>query len=98
MADHNLKHIDGADRGRILLYALSTCMWCRKTKQLLGDLGVAYDMIDVDLLEKQEREEVTEDIKKWNPECTFPTVVINNEKCIIGYNPDELQAELQVTR
>ena len=34
-----------------MLYALSTCVWCRRTKQLLDQLGVEYDYVDVDLLE-----------------------------------------------
>ncbi|MHB8859341.1 MAG: glutaredoxin family protein [Thermoleophilia bacterium] len=89
-----LKHVEGDDLGSIMLYALSTCMWCRKTKQLLGDLHAAYDFIDVDLLDKAEQQAVTADIKKWNPDNTFPTVVINGETCIVGYEPDKIQAEL----
>jgi len=94
MAESNVKHFEGEDRGKIMLFALSTCMWCRKTKQLLADLGVAYDWIDMDLLEKPDQEVVTEEVKKWNPACTFPTVVINDEKCIVGYDPDKIQAAL----
>jgi glutaredoxin len=94
MSDDNVIHIEGEDRGHIMLYALSTCMWCRKTKQLLNDLGVAYDLIEVDLLEKHEQDKVTEEIRKWNPACTFPTVVINDDICIVGYEPDKLQADL----
>ena len=43
------EHVEGENKGKILLYALSTCGWCRKTRQLLDDLGVAYDYIYVDL-------------------------------------------------
>ncbi|MFA5809062.1 MAG: glutaredoxin family protein [Thermoleophilia bacterium] len=95
MNTNNIRHIEGEDHGHIMLYALSTCMWCRKTKLLLDDLGVAYDVVDVDLLEKPEQNEATEEISKWNPSKTFPTVVINDDKCIVGYSPDELQAELK---
>ena len=94
MAEKDIKHKQGEDRGKIMLFALSTCMWCGKTKQLLQDLGVAYDWIDVDLLDKPAQDEVTEEVKKWNPGCTFPTVVINEDQCIVGYEPDKLQAEL----
>ena len=91
----SIRHIEGENRGHIMLYALSTCMWCRKTKQLLDDLGVAYDVVDVDLLEGPEQDEVAEQVGKWNPGRTFPTIVINDDKCIVGYNPDELQTELK---
>ena len=32
------------------MYALSTCIWCKKTKQMLKDLGVDYTFEDVDNL------------------------------------------------
>jgi len=95
MDEKTIKHMEGEDRGKILLFALSTCMWCGKTKQLLDSLGVAYDWIDVDLVDSENQPEVTEVVKKWNPATTFPTVVIDDDKCIIGYNPEELQAELE---
>jgi glutaredoxin-like protein NrdH len=95
MDESKIKHMDGEDRGKIMLFALSTCMWCGKTKQLLDSLGVAYDWIDVDLVGSADQPELTQEIKKWNPATTFPTVVIDDDKCIIGYNPEELQAEIE---
>ncbi len=94
MSDSHLKHYEGEDRGKIMLFTLSTCMWYRKTKELLGDLGVAFDWVDVDLLDPSDRDTITGEIKKWNPANTFPTVVINDEKCIVGYEPDQIQSEL----
>jgi glutaredoxin len=32
--------MEGTDKGRIVLYSLSTCMWCRMAKNLLHDLGI----------------------------------------------------------
>jgi len=40
----------GKNKGHIVLYALSTCPWCRKTKKLLEDLSVEYYFGDVDLM------------------------------------------------
>lgn len=89
-----MKHVDGTNRGRILLYALSTCGWCKKTKKLLGDLGVEYDYIDVDLLDGEEQDKVMEEIRRWNPRCNFPTMVINEDMCIIGFNEAETREAL----
>lgn len=89
-----MKHVDGTNRGRILLYALSTCGWCKKTKKLLGDLGVEYDYIDVDLLDGEEQDKVMEEIRRWNPRCNFPTMVINEDRCIIGFNEAETREAL----
>jgi glutaredoxin len=83
-----MNHVAGKKRGRILLYALSTCVWCRKTKGLLDQLGVEYNYIDVDLLEGEEKSKATEDVKKLNPRCSFPTLAIDDQ-CIVGF--DELK-------
>lgn len=90
----DLTHIKGKNRGHIILYALSTCVWCKKTKRLLNDLGVDYNYIDVDLLESEEKENVKQNIKQWNPKCSFPTLVINNNKCIVGYNEQQTKKAL----
>jgi glutaredoxin-like protein NrdH len=81
-----MMHIEGEDKGKIILYALSTCVWCKKTKKLLTDLGVDFHYVYVDLLERDEIEKVLNDVKLHNPARSFPTVVIDDKICIIGYN------------
>ncbi|MCK5429002.1 MAG: hypothetical protein KAI94_05995, partial [Anaerolineales bacterium] len=61
------QHVDGQDKGRVMLYALSTCIWCNRTKRLLGELGTAYDYIDVDLLEGSDKAKALDEIAKYNP-------------------------------
>lgn len=89
-----INHVDGKDRGKVMLYALSTCPWCRRTKRLLEKLGVAYDYVDVDLLEGDERDAIDREVKKWNPRFNFPTLVINDEEVISGYQPEEIEEAL----
>ena len=91
----NVEHVEGKDAGRVMLYTLSTCVWCKKTKALLKELGVAYDYIDVDLLSGSEEDEVVKEITKFNPDCNFPTMVINGKKCIVGFKKDEIREVLQ---
>ena len=59
-----MQHVPGENRGKITLYALSTCGWCQKTKNFLDELGVKYSYVYVDLLEGKERESVTFDAKQ----------------------------------
>lgn len=80
-------------KGKVLLYALSTCIWCRKTKKLLDELGVAYDFIDVDLLTGEDSQKIRQEQERWNPSGSFPTLVINNTKCIIGFEEDQIRKE-----
>jgi len=89
-----IEHVDGENKGKIILYALSTCGWCKKTKEFLNSLGVEFSYIFVDLLEEQEKEEIMEDVIKWNPRRSFPTIVINDEKCIVGYKEDQIKEAL----
>ncbi|MGF3585004.1 MAG: glutaredoxin family protein [Thermoplasmatota archaeon] len=88
------EHVKGKNKGKILLYALSTCIWCKKTKEFLDKLGVDYQYIYVDLLDEDDKDKAMEDIKKWNPSCSFPTMVFNNKKCIVGYKEDEIKEVL----
>ena len=89
-----MRQVTGKKKGDVLLYALSTCGWCRKTKDLLGDLGVEYRYIDVDLLDSEAKSEAIKEITKWNPSCSFPTLVINNDECIVGYQADKVREAL----
>jgi len=88
-----VEHVKGENKGKIMLYALSTCGWCRKTKELLNELGVKYDYIFVDLLEDEDKDVAMDEVKKWNPRCSFPTIVIN-DKCIVGFKEDEIREAL----
>ncbi|MCX5807377.1 MAG: glutaredoxin family protein [Proteobacteria bacterium] len=84
-------HISGSDKGNLVLYTLSTCIWCKKTKAFLNEIGVQYDYVDMDILEGEEREKMLEDLKHWNPKCSFPSLVINNEACVIGYDVEKIK-------
>lgn len=90
-----IKHVDGIRKGEVRLYALSTCVWCKKTKRLLNELGVEYHYIDVDLLNAAEREAVEKEVRRWNPACSFPTLVIDEQRCIIGYRDEEIREALE---
>ena len=90
-----ISHIAGKNKGKIILYTLSTCIWCKKTKQLLNSLGVAYEYIDVDLLMGEEKEKIVKEQEKWNPLCSYPTLVINDSRCIVGFKEDEIREVLQ---
>jgi glutaredoxin len=91
-----IEHVEGKNRGKILLYALSTCGWCKKTKDFLSILGVEFSYIFVDQVEDNEKDKIMDDVKKWNPRCSFPTVVINDDKCIVGYKEDEIKEALNL--
>jgi len=77
----------------IKLYSLSTCSHCRSVKKLMDDCTVKYEFVDVDLLEGEERKAILDDIRKFNPRCSFPTIIIG-EKVIVGYKEEKIREAL----
>ena len=77
----------------VKLYSLSTCSHCKSTKKFLTDCTVMYDFVDVDLLEGEERKAILEDVKKINPKCSFPTIIIG-DKVIVGFKESEIREAL----
>lgn len=77
----------------IKVFSLSTCSHCKSTKKLLSDCTVKYEFIDVDMLEGDEKKAILEDVKKFNPKCSFPTIIIG-EKVIIGFKEDKIKEAL----
>ena len=90
----SLTHVAGKKKGKVMLYALSTCGWCKKTRELLNELGVEYDFTEVDLLKGEEQAVAIKEIMKFNPEGNFPTLVINSQKCIIGFKETDIREAL----
>ena len=82
------------DEHRVAFYGLSTCIWCKRTRQFLESQGVAFDYAYVDLLHGQEREEVLTVVRRWNPATSFPTIVVDDSKCVVGYKKEELKEAL----
>lgn len=77
----------------VKVFSLSTCSHCKSTKKLLSDCTVQYDFVDVDLLEGDERKAILEDVKQFNPKCSFPTIIIG-DKVIVGYKEQEIKEAL----
>jgi glutaredoxin len=77
----------------VKIYSLSTCSHCKSTKKLLSECTIEYDFVDVDLLEGEERKAILEDVRGFNPKCSFPTIVIGG-KVIVGYKEDDIKEAL----
>jgi glutaredoxin len=86
--------VAGKKSAEIKLYALSTCGWCRKTRELLEELGVEYSYVYVDQLSGEEKSEVMKEVERWNPRCSFPTLVIN-QQCIVGFQDEQIREALK---
>jgi len=79
----------------VMLYALSTCPYCRMTKKYLDDNEVEYDAIDVDLLEGDERTTVLAEVKRLSGGTSFPVLLIDDE-VIVGFNKAAINKQLDL--
>ncbi len=84
MSDQNIK-----------LYALSTCIHCRDTQAFLDKCGIDYDCVHVDKLDIDEKRRLIEEIKKTNPACAFPMLLVG-DKVIIGFRQEEIREALNL--
>ena len=87
----DLQHVNGENKGKLVLFALSTCGWCKKTRMLMEEIGAEYDYSYVDLLQGADGDEAVEALKIWNPQLSFPTLVINDQECIVGFDQDKIR-------
>ena len=81
---------------KVLLYTLSTCAWCKMTKQFLKENGVEFAYVDVDQCNKVARGPVHNDIKNRGGELTYPTLIVDNETLIKGFLKDKIKKALEI--
>ncbi len=80
---------------KVKIYALSTCSHCKATKKFLNDIGIKFKCTDVDLLEGSERENVLKEVVKYNPQRSFPTIIIG-DKIIVGFREADIKKALGI--
>ena len=79
----------------VILFALSTCIWCRKAKAWLEEKGIQYQIYHMDLLTGAEREAAMDRIRKYTDHVSYPIVVIDDGESVIqGFHPERLEEEL----
>lgn len=78
---------------KVKMYTLSTCSHCKATKKFLDECSVQYEFTDVDMLKGEERQAILDDVRKLNPRCSFPTIIIG-EKVIVGFKENEIKEAL----
>jgi len=77
----------------VRMYTLSTCGHCKATKKFFDACSVKYEFTDVDLLPLSERDAILNEVKKINPRCTFPTIIIGDQ-VIVGFLEDQIKKAL----
>ena len=81
---------------KVTVYALSTCVWCKLTKQFLSENGVTYEFVDVDLLDDNDKSKVHETITSKGGSLSYPTTIVDDKTVITGFRKDQLKEVLGV--
>jgi glutaredoxin-like protein NrdH len=80
---------------KVKMFTLSTCSHCKATKKFMQDNGIPFDCVDVDLLQGADRENILKEVEKYNPQRSFPTIIIG-DNIIIGFRESDIKEALGI--
>lgn len=89
VAGKNTKH-------KVVLYALSTCVWCKMTKQFLKDNDIEYEYVDVDLCNEEDKNKIRKEIQDKGAPLGYPTIIVDDKKVISGFRKDLMKEALEL--
>jgi glutaredoxin len=81
---------------KVLMYAISTCAWCKMTKKYLKDNKVEYEYVDVDLCTDKDRETIRKDIVKRGGQPNYPIIIVDDKVMINGFRKDRINEALNL--
>jgi len=84
------------NKHKVLMYAISTCGWCKRTKNFLKDNNVEYEYVDIDLCSREDREEIRKDILSRGGRLSYPTIIIDEKSLITGFQEDKIREALEI--
>ena len=77
------------------MFTLSTCSHCKATKKFMHDNGIAFDFVDIDLLQGDDKQKALEEVMQYNPGRSFPTIIIG-DTIIIGFRENDIREVLGI--
>jgi glutaredoxin len=83
-------------KSKILIYALSTCAWCKMTKQFFKDNSIEFEYVDVDLCNDKDKDKIKEDILNRGGSLSYPTIIIDDKTLITGFRKDKIKEVLRI--
>ncbi len=84
---------EGSKTGHdVVVFALSTCGFCKSCLQWLHDNNVKFKYIYYDLLDGNVKDAVKDELKtKYNERVMFPFVVVDGTQVVVGFKEDKLR-------
>lgn len=86
MAEHQLQ-----------FFGLTTCIHCKHTREFLEKNNLQFDITYMDKLEGEERTAALKTVREYNPQLSFPTLIIDGgETVIVGFKPEAISKALEL--
>ncbi len=77
-------------KGEIIIFALSTCAFCRKALKFLRENSISFSYVYVDEFEHDKKTKIKNELKeKYKKDIGFPFLILNGTEVIIGFTEDE---------
>jgi glutaredoxin-like protein NrdH len=93
----NFSKVTGKNnKHKVIVYALSTCVWCKMTKQYLKDNNIEYEYVDVDLCDEADKEKIRAHILSKGGSLSYPTIIIDDNILITGLRKDKFKEILGI--
>lgn len=93
----NVVKVPGKDkRHKVLVYALSTCAWCKLAKSFLKESEIDYEYVDVDLSSEEDKEKIKSHILQRGGSLSYPAIIIDDKIVINGFRKDKIKEALEI--
>jgi glutaredoxin len=83
-------------KNKVFLYALSTCAWCKMTKEFLKENDVEFEYVDVDQCSEDDLKKIKEDILGKGGHLSYPVIIVNDKTLINGFRKDKIKETLGI--
>lgn len=93
----NISKVSGQNnKHKVFVYALSTCVWCKLTKQYLSDNHIEYEFVNVDLSSEEDKQKIHKTIQDKGGSISYPTTIVDDKMVITGFRKDKLKEALEL--
>ena len=81
---------------KVLIYAISTCIWCKRAKKFLRDQDIEYKYVDIDQCNVEDRSKIKNDILARGGQLVYPTIIIDDKILINNFRIDKIRDALGI--
>ena len=83
--------VDPLQSDKPVMYTLHTCRHCSRLKEYLAARGVFIQEVYLDDFAQPARKTLLDALKKYNPRCSFPTLVLPDGRFVIGFREEAVK-------